>query len=123
LQLEQRLNEVEQFYSTANKKQQTNRKGNSAQKDKDKEKQISGFRRRQQDAAHREAAAAKRMQELINQFDSKIICQVIAVYLHLSFQLLSVAAYSPEINFLQTANVSIHTSIVLMIATNGCLIL
>ncbi|KAI5649618.1 hypothetical protein M9H77_35623 [Catharanthus roseus] len=76
-QLEQRLNEVEQFYLTANKKKQTIPKGNLAQKDKEKEKQISGFRRRQQDAARREAAAAKRMQELVRQFDTKIISQLI----------------------------------------------
>lgn len=75
-QLEQRLNEVEQFYLSANRKPQITPKGNSAQKDKDKEKQISGFRKRQQDAARREAAAAKRMQDLIRQFNIKIISQL-----------------------------------------------
>lgn len=75
-QLQQRLNEVEQFYMSANKKPQTTPKGNSAQKDKDKEKQISGFRKRQQDAARKEAAAAKRMQDLIRQFNLKIISQL-----------------------------------------------
>lgn len=73
------MNEVEQFYLSANKKPQTTPKGNSAQKDKDKEKQISGFRKRQQDAARKEAAAAKRMQDLIRQFNLKIIGQVAAV--------------------------------------------
>lgn len=73
------MNEVEQFYLSANKKPQTTLKGNSAQKDKDKEKQISGFRKRQQDAARKEAAAAKRMQDLIRQFNLKIIGQVAAV--------------------------------------------
>lgn len=94
MQLEQRLNEVEQFYLTANKKKQTIPKGNLAQKDKEKEKQISGFRRRQQDAARREAAAAKRMQELVRQFDTKIISQVMAVCFLLSSEILSLALTS-----------------------------
>ncbi|KAK2985187.1 hypothetical protein RJ640_010476 [Escallonia rubra] len=66
--LEQTLNEVEQFYSTANRKQLSTPKGSSIVKDKDKEKQIGSFKKRQQDASRREAAAAKRMQELIRQF-------------------------------------------------------
>ncbi|KAM7488463.1 hypothetical protein LguiB_025947 [Lonicera macranthoides] len=66
--LEQRLNEVEQFYSTASKKQSNTLKGSSIVKDKDKEKQIASFKKRQQDASRREAAATKRMQELMRQF-------------------------------------------------------
>lgn len=76
LQLEQRLNEVEQFYSIASKKQSNTSKGSSIVKDKDKEKQIASFRKRQQDASRREAAATKRMQELMRQFGT-ILRQVI----------------------------------------------
>ncbi|XP_019180712.1 PREDICTED: transcription factor GTE6-like isoform X1 [Ipomoea nil] len=67
-QLEQRFTEVEQFYSSVNKKQSNTPRGNSAQKDSEKEKQIANFKKRQQDASQREAAAAKRMQELMRQF-------------------------------------------------------
>ncbi|KAL3507604.1 hypothetical protein ACH5RR_032986 [Cinchona calisaya] len=69
-QLEQKLNEVEQFYTTANRKQQSasTPKGTSVLKDKDKEKQVASFKKRQQDAVRKEAAAAKRMQELMRQF-------------------------------------------------------
>nr|XP_027118847.1 transcription factor GTE6-like isoform X1 [Coffea arabica] len=69
-QLEQRLNEVEQFYTIASRKQRSasTPKSLSALKDKDKEKQVASFKKRQQDAARREAAAAKRMQELMRQF-------------------------------------------------------
>nr|GMD77277.1 transcription factor GTE1-like [Ipomoea batatas] len=66
--LEQRFTEVEQFYSSVNKKQSNTPRGNSAQKDSEKEKQIANFKKRQQDASQREAAAAKRMQELMRQF-------------------------------------------------------
>ncbi|KAL6971263.1 hypothetical protein U1Q18_030943 [Sarracenia purpurea var. burkii] len=66
--LEQRLNEVEQFYLTTSKKQSNSSKVTSAVKDKDKEKHIANFKKRQQDASRREAAAAKRMQELMRQF-------------------------------------------------------
>ncbi|CAA2940794.1 transcription factor GTE1-like [Olea europaea subsp. europaea] len=66
--LEKNLNEVEQFYSSANKKQPNTSKGSSVLKDKDREKLFASFKRRQQDAASREAAASKRMQELMRQF-------------------------------------------------------
>nr|GMD81627.1 transcription factor GTE1-like [Ipomoea batatas] len=59
--LEQRFTEVEQFYSSVNKKQSNTPRGNSAQKDSEKEKQIANFKKRQQDASQREAAAAKRI--------------------------------------------------------------
>lgn len=65
-QLEQRLNEVEHFYSNTSKKQSNTPRGGSILKDK--EKQISSFRRRQQDASRREAAGSRRMQELMRQF-------------------------------------------------------
>ncbi|KAL2530830.1 Transcription factor GTE1 [Forsythia ovata] len=71
-QLEQNLNEVEQFYSSANKKQPNTPKGSSILKDKDRDKLFANFKRRQQDAASREAAADKRMQELMRQFGNML---------------------------------------------------
>lgn len=65
-QIEQRLNEVEHFYSNTSKKQSNTPRGGSILKDK--EKQMSSFRRRQQDASRREAAGSRRMQELMRQF-------------------------------------------------------
>ncbi|XP_019253666.1 PREDICTED: transcription factor GTE1-like isoform X1 [Nicotiana attenuata] len=65
-QLEQRLNDVEHFYSNTSKKQSNTPRGSSILKDKDK--QVSSFKRRQQDASRREAAGARRMQELVRQF-------------------------------------------------------
>lgn len=78
MQLEQRLNEVELFYTIASRKQQSasTLKSSSALKEKDKEKQVASFKKRQQDAGRREAAAAKRMQELMRQFGT-ILRQVI----------------------------------------------
>ncbi|XP_071689572.1 transcription factor GTE6-like [Rutidosis leptorrhynchoides] len=66
-ELEKRLNEVQQFYSKANKKHSNTSKASSILKDKDKDKQLTSFKRRQQDASRREAAAAKRMQDLMRQ--------------------------------------------------------
>ncbi|MCI65447.1 transcription factor GTE1-like, partial [Trifolium medium] len=43
-------------------------KGNSTTKDKDKEKHVPSIKKQQQDASRREAAAQKRMQDLIRQF-------------------------------------------------------
>ncbi|KAL5541471.1 hypothetical protein UlMin_009181 [Ulmus minor] len=57
--LEERVNEVEKFYSTT---------GGSSLKDKDREKHVGSVKKMHQDAAKREAAAAKRMQELMRQF-------------------------------------------------------
>ncbi|PIN15891.1 hypothetical protein CDL12_11465 [Handroanthus impetiginosus] len=67
-QLEQKLNEVEQFYNNSNAKHPNTPKGGSAVKDKDKDKFLANFRKRQQDAASKEAAAAERMQKLMRQF-------------------------------------------------------
>ncbi|XP_057781485.1 transcription factor GTE6-like [Salvia miltiorrhiza] len=68
-QLEQKLNEVEQFYSNSNTKHPNTPKGGSLGKDKEKEKfPLSSFKKKQQDIASREAAAAQRMQELMRQF-------------------------------------------------------
>ncbi|KAL9365486.1 hypothetical protein Peur_043359 [Populus x canadensis] len=69
--LEQRVNEVEQFYlKNTSKKQQSgsSKGGSSTVKDKDKERHIPSIRKQQQDASKRESAAAKRMQELMRQF-------------------------------------------------------
>lgn len=57
-------------------------KGNSATKGKDKEKHIPSIKKQQQEASRREAAAAKRMQDLIRQFGS-ILRQVSSCHLFL----------------------------------------
>ncbi|KAK7380748.1 hypothetical protein VNO78_33265 [Psophocarpus tetragonolobus] len=66
--LEQKVHDVENFYSSMNKKQTNVPKGNTATKDKDKEKHVPSIKKQQQDASRREAAASKRMQDLIRQF-------------------------------------------------------
>ncbi|KAL4369568.1 hypothetical protein GQ457_05G021180 [Hibiscus cannabinus] len=66
--LEQRVNEVEQFYLNTSKKQQSSSKGSSAGKERDKERHVPSIKKQHQDASRREAAAAKRMQELMRQF-------------------------------------------------------
>ncbi|XP_059456802.1 transcription factor GTE6 [Corylus avellana] len=66
--LEQRMNEIEQFYLSKSKKHLSTSKGSSIAKDKDKEKHVPSIKKQQQDASRREAAAAKRMQELMRQF-------------------------------------------------------
>ncbi|KAA8539339.1 hypothetical protein F0562_026031 [Nyssa sinensis] len=66
--LEQRVNEVEEFYLTTSKKQPNAFKGSSIMKDKGKEKHVPSIKKQQQDTSRREAAAAKRMQELMRQF-------------------------------------------------------
>lgn len=72
LQLEQRVNEVEQFYSNATTKQPSTSRNTSKvkEKEKEKEKHVFSIKRLQQDASRREAAAAKRMQDLMRQFGS-----------------------------------------------------
>lgn len=59
LQLEQKLDEVERFYSSSNTKVPNTLKG---------DKFHTNFKKRQQDAASREVAAAQRMQDLMRQF-------------------------------------------------------
>ncbi|GAB4834088.1 hypothetical protein Ancab_032342 [Ancistrocladus abbreviatus] len=66
--LEQRVHEIEQFYSNSRKKQPNNSRGSSILKDKDKERNNASIKKQQKDAAQRETAAAKRMQELMRQF-------------------------------------------------------
>lgn len=67
-QLEQRVDEIEQFYTDNNKKNLNNSKASSNLKDKDKGKQISSINKQQQDAANTEAFGSRRMQELLRQF-------------------------------------------------------
>ncbi|KAJ8760268.1 hypothetical protein K2173_011680 [Erythroxylum novogranatense] len=66
--LERRVTEVDQFYLEMNKKQQTASKTSSVVKEKDKERHVPSIKKQQQDASRREAAASKRMQELMRQF-------------------------------------------------------
>lgn len=75
MQLEKSVNDVEQFYSAAETTQPS--KGSSMVKEKDKEKHGSNGKQQQlqqqqleqeQDESPREAAAARRMQELMRQF-------------------------------------------------------
>ncbi|KAG5585578.1 hypothetical protein H5410_046012 [Solanum commersonii] len=66
--LEQRVNEVEKFYLNTSIKQPNTSKNASSGKHKDKDKHVPGFKKLQQEASRREAAAAKRMQELMRQF-------------------------------------------------------
>ncbi|KAK4259908.1 hypothetical protein QN277_006189 [Acacia crassicarpa] len=67
--IEKQVNEVEQFYqSTSNIQTSSNSKGCS--KDKGQEKHFISAERQQQNAFRREAAAAKRMQELMRQFST-----------------------------------------------------
>ncbi|KAK8470166.1 hypothetical protein PHAVU_004G074600 [Phaseolus vulgaris] len=66
--LEQKVHDVDNFYSSMNKKQTNMPKGNSATKDKDKEKHVPSIKKQQQDASRREVAASKRMQDLMRQF-------------------------------------------------------
>ncbi|XP_016465161.2 transcription factor GTE6-like isoform X2 [Nicotiana tabacum] len=67
-QLEQRVNEVEKFYLNTSIKQPNTSKNTSSGKHKDKEKHVPGFKKLQLEASRGEAAAAKRMQELMRQF-------------------------------------------------------
>ncbi|KAK1432050.1 hypothetical protein QVD17_08939 [Tagetes erecta] len=68
--LEQRVNEIEHFYLTSSKKQSNTSQKSSFMKDKEKVKHIPGYKKYQQEAARREAIAAKRMQDIMRQFGS-----------------------------------------------------
>ncbi|XP_056164905.1 transcription factor GTE1 isoform X4 [Syzygium oleosum] len=72
-ELEKRVNEVEQIYHDQSKKQPSTSKGSTLGKD---ERQVNNLMKLQQDNCSREAAAAKRMQQLISQFGD-IVRQVI----------------------------------------------
>ncbi|XP_073308055.1 transcription factor GTE6-like [Primulina huaijiensis] len=70
--LEQKLNDVERFYSSSNTKQSNTPRDNSIVKEKDREKSLVNLKKRQQDVANREVAAAKRMQDLMRQLGTII---------------------------------------------------
>lgn len=70
------MNEVEQFYVNTSKQQPNTYKNGAVVKDIIKEKHSRSIKKQQQDASHREAAAAKRMQELMRQFGT-ILRQVL----------------------------------------------
>lgn len=63
LQLEHKLKEVEEFYSSIDVSN-----SGSIGKDSEKGRHVVGIRKIQQEAARREAVAAKRMQDLMRQF-------------------------------------------------------
>ncbi|EEF29679.1 bromodomain-containing protein, putative [Ricinus communis] len=67
-ELEQGVNLVEQFYMTAENSQPDNPKSSSIMKDKVKKKYLTNIEKEQQNASQSEAAAEKRMQQLIHQF-------------------------------------------------------
>ncbi|XP_047949151.1 transcription factor GTE6 [Salvia hispanica] len=72
-QLDHKLNEIERFYSSSNTKLPNTPRGGSSVKDKEREKFSAGsFKKKQQDIASREAAAAQRMQELMRQFGTML---------------------------------------------------
>lgn len=67
-ELEQGVNVVEQFYMTADNEQHNTDKYNSVVKDKIREKYLTKIENQEQHASQREAAAEKRMRELMRQF-------------------------------------------------------
>ncbi|GLU08576.1 hypothetical protein SLE2022_254820 [Rubroshorea leprosula] len=73
--LETRVNEIEQFYSSTDDMQLNTPKRGSVIKDRVKERHVSSIGKQQQDASHREAAASKRMQELMRHFEN-ILCHI-----------------------------------------------
>ncbi|XP_058103826.1 transcription factor GTE6-like [Magnolia sinica] len=73
-ELEQRVIEVAQFYSSSSKKQLGSFKGSSIVKDREKEKQITSSKKHL-DPTRSEAASTKRMQELMRLF-STILRQI-----------------------------------------------
>ncbi|XP_027161981.1 transcription factor GTE6 isoform X1 [Coffea eugenioides] len=68
--LDQRVNEVERFYSSKSVNQPSTSWSTSSRNNKDRERYAPSFKKLQQDASRREAAAAKRMQDLMRQFGS-----------------------------------------------------
>ncbi|KAK9704796.1 hypothetical protein RND81_07G011800 [Saponaria officinalis] len=74
--IEQRVLEIDQFYINNSKQLANASRGGSAskEKDKDKERHVTNAKK-QNDAASREAASTKRMQELIRQFGT-ILSQI-----------------------------------------------
>jgi len=78
VQLEHKLKEVEEFYSSIGVSN-----SGSIGKDTEKGRHVVGIRKIQQEAARREAVAAKRMQDLMRQFGT-IFRQVEESSLHLN---------------------------------------
>ena len=79
---------MEQVSPTTSKKQLKAPKGSSNAKDKEKEKHIPGLKRQQLEASKREAAAAKRMHDLMRQFGtivSQASCSFTLCFLSLDF--------------------------------------
>lgn len=74
------MNEVGRFYSTKIVNQPSTSKSKTSMKDKDRH--VPSFKKLQQDASRREAAAAKRMQDLMRQFGS-ILRQASIIFLSL----------------------------------------
>lgn len=68
--LEQRVKEVEWFYSSKSLNQPSMSWSTSSRNNKDRERYVPSLKKLQQDASRREAAAAKRMQDLMRQFGS-----------------------------------------------------
>lgn len=66
--IEQKMNEIEQCDVGTSKKQRKAFKGSSSVKDKFKDKHVPGVKKYMQEITRKEAAAAKRMQELMRQF-------------------------------------------------------
>ncbi|XP_062012216.1 transcription factor GTE1-like [Rosa rugosa] len=62
--LEKRVNEVEHYYLRKGSLQPT------TSREKDRDKHFNTIKKQQQDAARREAAAAKRMRDLLNKFSA-----------------------------------------------------
>ncbi|KAK7360780.1 hypothetical protein VNO77_02793 [Canavalia gladiata] len=73
--LEKLVTEVEQFYESTDNVQGNNSRGGSVVKEKGREKLLIVTKKPLQDALHMEAAAAKRMQDLMRQF-STILRQI-----------------------------------------------
>lgn len=107
LQLEKQVIEVEQFYQSAANNQVNNSKGSSLVKDKGREKHLNSAGKQLHDASRREAAAAKRMQELIRQF-STILHQASKIMLQLAFGCALLCCYVSSIVHLDYSMFLIH---------------
>lgn len=92
MQLEQKVNEVEQFYLSKDNTQLNSSKGSSIAKEKVKEKLASSTDKQQQDAPCKEVAASKRMQELMRQF-ATIFRQASTLLYFLLLVILSIVNY------------------------------
>ncbi|KAM1708083.1 hypothetical protein ACFX15_001076 [Malus domestica] len=103
--LEERVNDIEQFYATTSKKMPNACKSSSTAKDKDQTKHVPSIKKQQQDAACREAAAAKRMQELMRQFGTILRQAINSLAISLYFLHLYIAQHKWAWPFLQPVDV------------------